>query len=66
MLKKKKASVQKVKKYQSLLDSDFAGNKIVICAYQSSLLKTVQNLLIQKSKGKSSHQATIGKPSSGQ
>ncbi len=41
MLKKKKSSAHKVKKYHALLEADFATNKIVVCAYQSSILKTV-------------------------
>ena len=44
MLKKKKPSAAKVKKYQALLEADFAAHKIVVCAYQSSILKTVQTL----------------------
>lgn len=34
-----------MKKYTALLEQDFAAHKIVVCAYQSSILRTVQTLL---------------------
>jgi hypothetical protein len=32
------------------LDADYPGNKIVVTAYQNGLLKTVQQLMINKKK----------------
>lgn len=50
LLKKKKTSYKHARKYQQLLDADYPGNKIVITAYQNGLLKTVQQLMINKKK----------------
>lgn len=33
LLKKRKVQTGLVKRYGALLDADFAGNKIVVCAY---------------------------------
>jgi hypothetical protein len=46
LLKKRKVAYNSVKRYQNMLDFDFAANKIVICAYQSGILRTVQNMMI--------------------
>lgn len=50
LIKKKKTSYKHARKYQQLLDTDYPGNKIVVTAYQNGLLKTVQQLMINKKK----------------
>jgi hypothetical protein len=50
LLKKKKYSYKHARRYQQMLDTDYPSNKIVITAYQSGLLKSVQGLMLNKKK----------------
>jgi hypothetical protein len=40
LLRKKKMSQGLVRRYHGMLDVDYSYNKIVICAYQGSIVKT--------------------------
>lgn len=33
LLKKRKTSITKVRKYHHMLETDYAGNKLVVCAF---------------------------------
>jgi ribosomal protein S17E len=50
LYKKKKVSQKQAKRYQQMLENDYPGNKIIVTAYQSGLLKCVQNVNREKKK----------------
>lgn len=58
LLKKKKNSQKQARKYQLMLENDYPGNKIIITAFQTGLLKCVQHLNKERKKKKSQGEDT--------
>ncbi len=56
LYKKKKASQKQARRYQAMLENDYPGNKIIITAFQTGLLKCVQHLNKERKKKKGSHE----------